>query len=102
MPAYLVVQINITDPDRFAQYRTAVPGVVESFGGRYLTRGAQVEVASTRLECNLIDMDGEPNALETPFSLNDVGGNACGCGSDVLPCKVLSAGLAPPTAPSFD
>jgi uncharacterized protein (DUF1330 family) len=44
MPAYMVVQINITDLDRFAQYRAAVPTVVESFGGRYLTRGAQVEV----------------------------------------------------------
>jgi uncharacterized protein (DUF1330 family) len=44
MPAYMVVQINITDPDKFAQYRAAVPGVVQSFGRRYLTRGAQVEV----------------------------------------------------------
>ena len=44
MPAYMVVQINITDPDRFAHYRAAVPGVVESFGGRYIARGAQVEV----------------------------------------------------------
>jgi uncharacterized protein (DUF1330 family) len=44
MPAYMVVQINITDPDRFAQYRAAVPGVVASFGGRYMARGAQVEV----------------------------------------------------------
>jgi uncharacterized protein (DUF1330 family) len=40
----MVVQINITDPDKFAQYRAAVPGVVESFGGRYIARGAQVEV----------------------------------------------------------
>ena len=44
MPAYMVVQINVTDPDRFAHYRAAVPGVVESFGGRYMARGAQVEV----------------------------------------------------------
>ncbi len=44
MPAYMVVQITITDPERFAQYRAAVPGVVESFGGRYMVRGAQVEV----------------------------------------------------------
>ncbi len=48
MPAYMVVQINITDPDKFAQYREAVPHVVQSFGGRYLTRGAQVEVLEGR------------------------------------------------------
>lgn len=44
MPAYMVVQINITDPDQFARYRAAVPSVVEAFGGRYLVRGAPVEV----------------------------------------------------------
>jgi uncharacterized protein (DUF1330 family) len=44
MPAYMVVQINVTDPDRFAHYREAVPGVVEAFGGRYLVRGATIEV----------------------------------------------------------
>ncbi len=44
MPAYLVVQIKVTDPDKFAHYREAVPGVVQAFGGRYIVRGAQVEV----------------------------------------------------------
>jgi uncharacterized protein (DUF1330 family) len=44
MPAYMVVQINITDPDKFAKYREAVLAVVESFGGRYIARGAQVEI----------------------------------------------------------
>ena len=44
MPAYMVVQINVTDPDRFAQYRAAVPPVIEASGGRYLVRGAQIEV----------------------------------------------------------
>ena len=44
MPAYMIVQLNVTDPDRFAQYREAVPGVVAAFGGRYLVRGATIEV----------------------------------------------------------
>jgi uncharacterized protein (DUF1330 family) len=44
MPAYMVVQLNVTDPDRFAHYREAVPGVVAAFGGRYIVRGATVEV----------------------------------------------------------
>ena len=25
MPAYMVVQINVTDPEKFARYREAVP-----------------------------------------------------------------------------
>ncbi len=39
MPAYMIVQLNVTDPDRFARYREAVPSVVEAFGGRYIVRG---------------------------------------------------------------
>jgi uncharacterized protein (DUF1330 family) len=44
VPAYMVVQLKVTDPDRFASYREAVPSVVEAFGGRYIVRGAAVEV----------------------------------------------------------
>lgn len=44
MPAYLVVQINVTDPEKFASYREAVPAVVQAFGGHYLVRGGAVEV----------------------------------------------------------
>jgi len=44
MPAYMVVQINVTDPEKFARYREAVPRVVESSGGRYIARGGTGEV----------------------------------------------------------
>jgi uncharacterized protein (DUF1330 family) len=40
----MVVQLNVTDPDRFARYREAVPSVVAAFGGRYIVRGAAIEV----------------------------------------------------------
>ena len=44
MPAYMIVQLKVTDPDRFARYREAVPAAVKAFGGRYIVRGAPVEV----------------------------------------------------------
>ena len=44
MPAYLVVQIEITDAQRWPAYRAAVGPLVEQFGGRYLVRGAEIEV----------------------------------------------------------
>ena len=44
MPAYMIVQINVTDPEKFARYREAVPRVIEASGGRYLVRGGTVEV----------------------------------------------------------
>ena len=44
MPAYMFVQIKITDPDKFARYREAVPPVVAAFGGRHIARGGDVAV----------------------------------------------------------
>ena len=39
MPAYLVANIEITDPIGFEAYREGVPAVIARFGGRYLVRG---------------------------------------------------------------
>ena len=43
MAAYLIVQVTVTDPDRFADYRAAVPAVIANYGGRYIIRGGDVE-----------------------------------------------------------
>jgi uncharacterized protein (DUF1330 family) len=44
MPAYLVVNIEIEDAERYAHYRTLVPATIAAFGGRYLARGGRTEV----------------------------------------------------------
>ena len=44
MPAYLVVEHLITDPDRFEQYRNKVVPMIEGFGGRYLTRSGSHQI----------------------------------------------------------
>jgi uncharacterized protein (DUF1330 family) len=45
MPAaYLIVESNITDPERFKRYMAAAPEVVKAFGGEYLVRGGQMAV----------------------------------------------------------
>ncbi len=43
MAAYLIAQVTVTDPDRFADYRAAVPAVIANYGGRYIIRGGDVE-----------------------------------------------------------
>lgn len=43
MAAYIVVQVDITDAERFAEYRTMVPATLEKYGGRFLVRGGAVE-----------------------------------------------------------
>ncbi len=39
MPAYLIANIEVTDPAGFETYRARVPAVVAQYGGRYLIRG---------------------------------------------------------------
>lgn len=43
MPAYILARIRVTDPQRFEQYRAAVPAAIAKHGGRYIVRGAEVE-----------------------------------------------------------
>jgi len=44
MSAYIVVQVDIKDPEGFARYRDMVPATLEPFGGRFLARGGAIEV----------------------------------------------------------
>lgn len=41
MPAYVIVNIDVTDPAGFALYRDAVPPVIAKHGGRYVVRGGE-------------------------------------------------------------
>jgi uncharacterized protein (DUF1330 family) len=43
MPAYVIVDIHITDPAVYADYRELAPAAVAQYGGRYLARGGSVE-----------------------------------------------------------
>ena len=42
MVAYVIAQIDVTDPERFAAYREKVPATIERYGGRYRARGGEV------------------------------------------------------------
>jgi uncharacterized protein (DUF1330 family) len=42
MPAYLIANIEVTDPAGFEQYRAKVSPLIAQFGGRYLVRGGEV------------------------------------------------------------
>ncbi len=44
MPAYLIANIDVTDPVLFEQYRAQVPAVIAQYGGRYAVRGGTVSV----------------------------------------------------------
>ena len=44
MPAYLIVETDIHDPDRYEHYKAASPGALAAFGGRFLARGGELAV----------------------------------------------------------
>ena len=39
--AYLVVQADISNPERYADYAKVAPDIVTKYGGRYLARGGR-------------------------------------------------------------
>src|SRR5207344_3477958 len=43
MPAYLIVQIAVTDPEKYERYKQLVPSSIAQYGGRYLVRGGRSE-----------------------------------------------------------
>ena len=43
MAAYVIAEIDITDPKAYEEYRTKVPAVIAKYGGRYIVRGGKVE-----------------------------------------------------------
>lgn len=43
MPAYVINDMEITDPVTFDQYRQLSPATVAQYGGRFLVRGGAIE-----------------------------------------------------------
>ena len=54
MPAYLLVDCEVTDPVRYETYKKLAPGAIAKYGGRYLVRGG----ATT-----LLEGDWRPNRI---------------------------------------
>ena len=42
--AYLIADIEVTDPDAYGRYRELSGPAVAAYGGRYLVRGGQTDV----------------------------------------------------------
>jgi len=44
MVAYVIVQTQVTNPEKFEEYRLQAQSTVEAFGGTYIVRGGAMEV----------------------------------------------------------
>lgn len=43
MPAYMVATVDVTDPVQYENYKALAPIAIKKYGGRYLTRGGDME-----------------------------------------------------------
>ncbi len=43
MPAYLIADIEVTNPAEFDEYRKGVPATIAQYGGKYIVRGGALE-----------------------------------------------------------
>ncbi len=43
MAAYVIVDIEVTNPEAFEEYRQRVPPLIAKYGGKYLARGGEME-----------------------------------------------------------
>jgi uncharacterized protein (DUF1330 family) len=44
MPAYVIAETDVTDPERYEQYKAASPAPIAAGGGRFLVRGGELAV----------------------------------------------------------
>jgi uncharacterized protein (DUF1330 family) len=40
---YIIAEVNVTDPERYEEYRRQVEGAIAAYGGRYKVRGGKSE-----------------------------------------------------------
>jgi uncharacterized protein (DUF1330 family) len=43
MTAYVIARVNVTDPEKYEDYKALSPGAVAAHGGRFIARGGQVK-----------------------------------------------------------
>ncbi|HLV81945.1 MAG TPA: DUF1330 domain-containing protein [Chthonomonadaceae bacterium] len=54
MAAYVIVDVQITDPVAYERYKASVPASIAAYGGRFLARGGRTET---------LEGDWEPGRL---------------------------------------
>jgi len=54
MSAYVIVDVEITDPERYAKCVQAVPPTIAKYGGRFLVRGGKTEALEGSWDPNRI------------------------------------------------
>jgi uncharacterized protein (DUF1330 family) len=43
MAGYIIAELEVTDPEKFEEYRKLVPETIAAYGGKYVVRGGTLE-----------------------------------------------------------
>ena len=43
MPAYIIVEVSVTDPKEYEEYKKLVPASLAAYNGKFVVRGGQAE-----------------------------------------------------------
>jgi uncharacterized protein (DUF1330 family) len=54
MAGYIIVDVQITDPEAYERYKAAVPSTLAAYGGKFLVRGGRAETLEGNCEPNRI------------------------------------------------
>ncbi len=41
MTGYIIVRVNVTDPEKYKNYTAVTPGLITKYGGRFIVRGGE-------------------------------------------------------------
>ena len=52
MAGYIIVDVQIIDPEAYERYKAAVPATLAAYGGKFLVRGGRVEILEGNWEPN--------------------------------------------------
>ncbi|GAB3812189.1 DUF1330 domain-containing protein [Pontibacter rugosus] len=54
MPAYIIAEIDVTDPETYTAYTQLTPATLAAYGGKFIVRGGQHET---------LEGDWQPNRM---------------------------------------
>ncbi|WP_242928623.1 DUF1330 domain-containing protein [Pontibacter vulgaris] len=54
MPAYIIVDIDVTDPATYDEYKKLTPGSLVPFDGKFIVRGGETEILEGNWQPNRI------------------------------------------------
>ena len=58
MPAYVIADIDVHDPERYEDYKAGSPASIAEFGGRFVARGGAVEALEGDWEPRFLLVEG--------------------------------------------